>query len=89
MFFLTCFIALLIYRILEKKINIDGNHFTTNEIIETLQSYNLLSLKDIYYLPTFTRTKLTDILEQSFSISLSRESYTNTSVNKIIRSSKK
>ena len=39
--FMTCFIALLIYRILEKKL---GNRFTCEEIVSTLQDLSLIHI---------------------------------------------
>ena len=36
--FLTCFLSLLLYKYLEKKVNRGGQHFTTSEIIGTLRS---------------------------------------------------
>lgn len=42
--FLTCFLALLIYKYLEKKVNRGGKHFTTDEIVDTLRDMNFLSV---------------------------------------------
>lgn len=87
--FLTCYLALLIYRILEQKINIKDNHFTTKEIITTLKDYNLLLINDICYTPTFKRTIITDQLEKIFNLDFSFKGLSNTNVNKKIFSSKR
>ena len=63
--FLTCFLALLIYKYLEKKMNRGGNHFTTEEIIGTLTDMNFLSIQGEGYIPTYTRTDLTNALHGS------------------------
>ncbi|MEG2993376.1 MAG: transposase [Bacilli bacterium] len=55
--FMTCFISLLIYRLLEKKSNYK---YTTYEILKTLREMNLLESKGDGYLPEYTRTNLTD-----------------------------
>ncbi|EJW93732.1 transposase IS4 family protein, partial [gut metagenome] len=63
--FLTCFLALLLYKFLEKKVNRGGNHFSTEEIIGTLFEMNFLSLQGEGYIPTYTRTDLTNALHGS------------------------
>lgn len=63
--FLTCFLALLIYKYLEKKINRGGKHFSTEEIIGTLTDMNFLSIQGEGYIPTYTRTDLTNALHGS------------------------
>ncbi len=64
--FLTCFISLLVYRLLEKKL---GEQFTCNQILETLRNMNVTLLsKDSGYIPSYKRTKLTDNLHNLFQI---------------------
>ncbi len=63
--FLTCFLALLIYKYLEKKVNRGGMHFTTREIVDTLRSMDFLSVPGEGYVPTYTRTDLTNNLHGS------------------------
>ena len=59
--FTTCFIALLIYRILERKLD---SQFTCDEIITTLRKMRVTSIRDEGYVPSYTRTKLTDALHE-------------------------
>lgn len=62
--FLTCFISLLVYRLLEKKL---GEEFTCSQILETLRNMNVTLLsKDSGYIPSYKRTKITDKLHSSF-----------------------
>lgn len=63
--FLTCFLALLIYRYLEKKVNRGGMHFTSREILGTLRDMNFLCINGEGYIPTYTRTDLTNHLHGS------------------------
>ena len=63
--FLTCFLALLLYKYLEKKTNRGGNHFSTEEIISTLSDMNFLAIQGEGYIPTYTRTDLTNALHGS------------------------
>lgn len=59
---LTCFLALYFVRILEIKLN----YIKYSDIINTLQNLNLTHLTDDNYIPAFTRTDLTDSLQEAF-----------------------
>lgn len=61
--FLTCFIALLIYRILEKKVDYK---YTTSEILKTIRNMDVLESKGDGYIPEYIRTNLTDDLHDTF-----------------------
>ena len=63
--FLTCFLALILYKYLAKKVNRAGKHFSPDEIISTLQDMNFLSIPGEGYIPTYTRTDLTNNLHGS------------------------
>ena len=60
--FLTCYLALVIFRYLEKKLD---SKYTYSEIIETLQNMNFLK-EDSDYRPMYKRTDLTDLLHEKF-----------------------
>ena len=60
--FLTCFIALLVYRILEKQLN---NKYTVTEIVNTLSEMTLTDIGEMGYIPSYTRTELTDALHEN------------------------
>jgi len=61
---LTCYISLLVYRLLEKKL---GKNFTCTQILETLRNMNMTLLtKDSGYIPSYKRTHLTDTLHNAF-----------------------
>ena len=61
--FMTCFISLFIYRLLEKKLNYK---YTTSQILETLRNMKVLESKGDGYIPEYTRTDLTDDLHELF-----------------------
>ncbi len=61
--FLTCFMALLIYRILEKKLDYK---YTTLEILKAIRNMNVLESKGDGYIPEYIRTNLTDDLHDTF-----------------------
>ena len=84
--FLTCYLALLIFRLLEKKI---GGGYTSNQIIQTLREYNLLRINGEGYLPEYTRTELTDRLHQEFGFRTDTEIVPTRKMRSIIASTKK
>ena len=61
--FLTCFISLLIYRILENKLDYKYTH---NQIIEKLREMEVYEEKGSGYSPAYVRTDLTDDLHEFF-----------------------
>ena len=61
--FTTCFLSLLIYRILENKLDYK---YTSCEIISTLKEMNFYEIAGEGYVPTYTRTLLTDALHDTF-----------------------
>ena len=61
--FLTCFISLLIYRILENKLNYK---YTNNTIIEKLKEMDVYEEKGSGYSPVYVRNDLTDDLHETF-----------------------
>ncbi len=83
--FTTCFIALIIYRILEMKLN---TQFTCNTIIGSLRKMNFKELKGEGYEPTYTRTDFTDALHESFGFRTDYEIVTLKQMKKIFKSTK-
>ena len=61
--FLICFISLLLYRILEKKLNYK---YTNTQIIEKLREMEVCEEKNSGYIPAYTRNDLTDDLHNIF-----------------------
>ena len=61
--FLTCYIALYIYRFLEKKL---GEKFTCESILDTLRNMMMYRPGNkMGYMPAYTRTELTDALHET------------------------
>ena len=84
--FLTCFISLLIYRLLEKKL---GEEFTCSQILETLRNMNVTLLsKDSGYIPSYKRTKITDKLHSSFGFRTDYECIRKSTMRTIIKETK-
>ena len=87
--FLTCFLSLLLYKYLEKKVNRGGHHFTTSEIIGTLRDMNFLSVTGEGYIPTYTRTDLTNNLHGSAGFRTDYQIVTKKQMRSIIAQTKK
>ena len=87
--FLTCFLSLLLYKYLEKKVNRGGQHFTTSEIIGTLRGMNFLSVNGEGYIPTYTRTDLTNNLHGSAGFRTDYQIVTKKQMRSIIAQTKK
>lgn len=84
--FLTCFISLLVYRLLEKKL---GEAFTCSQILETLRNMNVTLLsKDSGYIPSYKRTKITDKLHSSFGFRTDYEFIRKSTMRTIIKETK-
>ena len=85
--FLTCFIALMIYRILEKKLK---EAFTCEEIIDTLRNMWMARPGEkLGYTPVYTRTDLTDALHETAGFRTDYQIITDVNMRKIIRLTKK
>ena len=84
--FLTCYISLLVYRLLEKKI---GNNYTCNEILSTLRSMQVTLLsKESGYIPSYKRTDLTDDLHKAFGFHTDYEFISKSAMRSIIKNTK-
>jgi len=61
--FMTCFISLFIYRLLEKKLDYK---YTTSQILDTLRNMNMIEQKGLGFEPEYERTIITDDLHDLF-----------------------
>lgn len=84
--FLTCFIALLIYRILEKKLD---EQYSSNKIIGTLREMKVKQYRGYGYIPVYQRTEITDHLHEVFGFQTDTEIISERNMKKIIRQTKK
>ena len=83
--FLTCFIALLVYRILENQLN---NKYTVTEIVNTLSEMKLTDIGEMGYIPSYTRTALTDALHENAGFRTDTQIVKKSKLRSIIKSSK-
>ena len=84
--FLICYISLLVYRLLEKKL---GNAYTCNKILGTLRSMQVTLLsKESGYIPSYKRTDMTDDLHKVFGFHTDYEFISKSTMRSIIKSTK-
>ena len=83
--FLICYTALLIYRLLEVQLDRNNTHFTTNQIIKTLQNMNVLEYDGAFYKSCYTGSNVLDALEQLFDLKLNKKNYLPKDLNKHLK----
>lgn len=84
--FTTCFISLMIYRLLEKKLS---EKYTCSEIISGLRNMNFYQVKGEGYIPTYTRTDFTDDLHDKFEFRTDYQIVNMKQMKKIFKDTKK
>lgn len=84
--FTTCFLALLVYRLLEKKLD---EQYTSSELVNILKEMNFMELKGEGYVPTYIRTDLTDELHEKFNFRTDTQLIGTNKMKKIIKQTKK
>ena len=83
--FTTCFIALILYRFLEKKL---GSKYTCSEIVNGLRNMNFYEVKGEGYVPNYTRTDFTDDLHEAFGFRTDYQIVSASQMKKIFKSTK-
>lgn len=83
--FMICYTSLLIYRILEVKLDQTGTHYTTGEILESLKNMNVFNNHDLYYQAVYTGGTICDALNSLYDLELDKEYYQPKVLNKKIR----
>lgn len=83
--FMTCYTALLVYKLLEARLNRNGQHFTIDEIIENLKNMNVVNCHDLYYQATYSSSRICDALNAEFQLDLDKEFYQPKELNKKIK----
>lgn len=83
--FLTCFLALLIYKILDEKL---ARKYTIEETLKELRKMDMVLIKDLY-IPTYKRTEFTDALHELMDFRTDKEATPASEMRKIIKETKK
>lgn len=83
--FLICYTALLIYRLMECKLDDNLTHATTSNLIKTLRNMNVVNMDDMYYKSIYSGSQALDALERCFELQLNRKYYRPSDLNKIVK----
>ncbi|ESL03324.1 hypothetical protein GCWU000282_01484 [Catonella morbi ATCC 51271] len=85
--FMICYTALLIYRLLEVKLNSFSKeiHLTTRNIVETMQNMQIANISDMAYVSQYTGSKALTALEGVFALGLDRKNFLPKDLNKKCR----
>ena len=83
--FMICYTALLIYRLLETKLNQYGTHFTIENIVETLNNMEVANIEDMCYMSTYSSSQICTALNAVFGLGLDKKYYQPKELNKKIK----
>ena len=86
--FLICYTGLLIYRLLEVKLERNNTHFTPDQIIETLKNMSVTECEGMYYKSCYTGSNVLDALEQLYNLGLNKKYYLPKTLNKNLKNYK-
>jgi hypothetical protein len=84
-FFTTCFLALTLYRFLEKILD---KRFTCHRIIESLRNMNFYKIRTEGYIPTYVRDDFTELLHEKFQFQTDRQIITIQEMKNIFKTTK-
>lgn len=84
--FLTCFISLVIYRLLAYQLD---NKYTVAEILNTIRDMEMVETQYNGFIPAYKRTKITDDLHEKFGFRTDYEIISTKKMRNIIKNTKK
>lgn len=85
--FAICYMALLIYRILERQLLLqdENNHFTTNQILSTLRNMNVYEeIDNKIYRSIYSGSSVLNALEKLFDNKLNKKYYNYSFLRKLV-----
>lgn len=83
--FLICYTSLLVYRLLECKLNEQGTHITTENLITTLKNMNVVNVHDIEFMSIYKGSKTLDALTKLSDLELDRVHYRPKTLNQAVK----
>ena len=73
--FMICYTALLVYRLLEAKLDDQNTHVTPENLITTLKNMNVTNIHDVEYMALYNGSKTLDALTKLTALNLDRLHY--------------
>lgn len=83
--FLLCYTALLVYRLMENKLNNEATHVSPKNLIETLKNMSIANVGDLYYTALYSGSLTLQALESVFQLNIDRKNYKPNDINKILK----
>ena len=83
--FLICYTALLVYRLLEARLDEQGTHVTADNLITTLKNMNVVNVQDIEYMALYNGSEALDALTRLTMLPLDRLHYRPKELNSLIK----
>ena len=83
--FLICYTALLVYRLLEARLDDQGTHVTVEALITTLKNMNVANIHDIEYMALYNGSSALDALTRLTMLPLDRLHYRPKELNAMIK----
>ena len=80
--FMICYTALLVYRLLEAKLDKNKTHFSIENITETLKNMEVVNVGDMYYMSTYNGSQICTALNTVFDLELDKKYYLPKELNK-------
>lgn len=83
--FLICYTSLLVYRLLEAKLDDQGTHVTTDDLITTLKNMSVVNVHDVHYMSLYEGSNTLDALTRMTDMVLDRMYYRPKELNQILK----
>lgn len=83
--FLICYTALLVYRLMAVKLDEQGTHVTTADLITTLKNMNVVNIHDVEYMALYNGSKALTALTQLTLLPVDRLHYKPQELNRLIK----
>lgn len=83
--FLICYSALLIFRLLECKLDETGTHYTTDEILKTIKNMNVVNIEDMCYTSAYGASEICAALNSVTGLGMDKKYYRPKELNRKLR----
>lgn len=87
--FVICYTALLIYRLLECRLDDQNTHVTTQQLIDTLRNMSVVDVNGLFYHSAYTDSQTLQALEKLFPLTLNCKDYLPKELKKQIKKLRK
>ena len=83
--FMICYTALLVYKLLEKKLTDKNHNYTINDILTTLKNMNVSNRDNLFYEANFTASLVCTALNDTFNLGIDKKYYSNSNLSQKLK----